>query len=166
MIAGGRETIVDRELEIYPLPTPFPKVLLQLRSLSLWLDESTPKLIAFFSTFISFKYSARLIRTLTKSTHSRSPNREKHYHRRGSQTRNLDEKGLVRWIDTFLWIAPSQMTGACDSVSTTSCGTSQRTKKCPAQNPLVQITFLLSARLIHEVWSKHPGLIVTPNNCS
>jgi hypothetical protein len=29
----GRETISDQEQEIYPLPTPFSKVLLQLRSL-------------------------------------------------------------------------------------------------------------------------------------
>jgi hypothetical protein len=51
---GGRQ-IADHELEIWPLPTPFPKALLQIKGLCLWLDESTPKLIAFFSTFISFK---------------------------------------------------------------------------------------------------------------
>jgi hypothetical protein len=96
------------ELEIYPLPTPFTKVLLQMRSLCLWLDESTPKSIAFFSTLISFKYSACLIEALAKSTRSRSPN-----HETLSQTRNFTEKDLVRWIYTFLWTAPSQMREAC-----------------------------------------------------
>jgi hypothetical protein len=43
----------ELEINVCPLSTPFPEVLLQMRGLCLWLDECSPKLIAFFSTFIS-----------------------------------------------------------------------------------------------------------------